>query len=187
MTVRLATPAETPAAARVLAAAFREDPVQRWLIPEERRRRPRLERFFGLELALSTCQVWTTPDFAGASIALPGEAWRVPFRRQLAHGVGYARVFGHRLPLALALQTAMELRHMRGPHWYVLFVGVAPEGQGRGLGTALMQPTLDAGLPVYLEASSERSRALYERLGFRVEGEEIRVAGSPPLWPMVRG
>jgi len=41
------------------------------------------------------------------------------------------------------------------------------------------------GLPAYLEASSERSAALYERLGFEVI-DELRVGGSPPLRMMLR-
>ena len=40
-------------------------------------------------------------------------------------------------------------------------------------------------LPAYLEASSERSAALYERLGFRTTSE-LRVAGSPLLRLMLR-
>jgi GNAT superfamily N-acetyltransferase len=83
----------------------------------------------------------------------------------------------------------MELRHYRRPHWYILAVGVRPEHQGQGLGSALLAPTLERcdreGLPAYLEASSERSAALYVRLGFE-HLRELRFAGSPPLWQMLR-
>jgi ribosomal protein S18 acetylase RimI-like enzyme len=83
----------------------------------------------------------------------------------------------------------MELRHFKRPHWYILAVGVRPEDQGQGLGSALLAPTLGRcdrdGLPAYLEASSERSAALYERLGFE-HVRELRFAGSPPLWLMLR-
>jgi hypothetical protein len=52
-----------------------------------------------------------------------------------------------------------------------------------------MRPTLDRcdreGSPAYLEATSDRSAALYERLGFSVI-RELRVGGSPPLWLMLR-
>jgi hypothetical protein len=52
-----------------------------------------------------------------------------------------------------------------------------------------MRPTLDRcdaeGLSAYLEATSERNAALYERLGFRAGGE-LRLGTSPPLWPMRR-
>lgn len=86
----------------------------------------------------------------------------------------------------------MEWRHgrdVREPHYYVRDVGVLPEAQGRGLGTALLRPTLDLcdrnGLPAYLEASSARNALLYERLGFQLTAE-LRVAGGPPLRLMLR-
>jgi RimJ/RimL family protein N-acetyltransferase len=63
-----------------------------------------------------------------------------------------------------------------------IYVGVATRFQGQGLGAALLRPTLDRcdreGLPAYLEASSERSAALYERLGF-VHLGELRVPDGP--------
>ena len=47
--------------------------------------------------------------------------------------------------------------------------------------------TLDAeGIPAYLEASTVRSRALYERHGFEVTGEFNLPSGGPPLWQMWR-
>ena len=86
----------------------------------------------------------------------------------------------------------MAWRHARNaskPHYYVRDVGVLPAMQGQGLGSALMRPTLEycdrQNLPAYLEASSERSAALYERLGFRLI-DELRVGGSPPLLLMLR-
>jgi GNAT superfamily N-acetyltransferase len=64
-----------------------------------------------------------------------------------------------------------------------------PGAQGHGLGGALLAHTLRladaAGEPAYLEASSTRSRVLYERHGFEVTGE-LSVDGSPPMWPMWR-
>ena len=85
--------------------------------------------------------------------------------------------------------TKMERKHLREPHLYVPYVGVAPEAQGAGLGTRLLGRTLEradaAALPAYLEATSERNAALYERLGFEHLGA-FTVLGSPPLWPMRR-
>jgi hypothetical protein len=53
-----------------------------------------------------------------------------------------------------------------------------------------MQPTPEradsAGLPTYIEASSERSAALYERLGF-VHLDVLELPeGGPPVWLMRR-
>jgi hypothetical protein len=41
------------------------------------------------------------------------------------------------------------------------------------------------GLPAYLEATSERSRDLYLRLGFEITGL-IQGKTSPPMWAMLR-
>jgi GNAT superfamily N-acetyltransferase len=84
----------------------------------------------------------------------------------------------------------MHESHPREPHYYVRIIGVRAARQGRGLGSTLMQPTLEKadadGLPTYLEASSERSAALYERLGF-VHLRKLELPdGGPPVWSMRR-
>jgi ribosomal protein S18 acetylase RimI-like enzyme len=83
----------------------------------------------------------------------------------------------------------MEVHPHEPAHWYLVAIGTRPEAQGGGRGGALLTHTLalaDAhGEPAYLEASSRRSRSLYERHGFEVMAE-LQVADSPPLWPMWR-
>jgi GNAT superfamily N-acetyltransferase len=69
-------------------------------------------------------------------------------------------------------------------------MGVTPARQGRGFGTALLRPVLERchadRAPAYLEASTSRNRALYERNGFEVV-EECRYADDGPiLWRMWR-
>ncbi len=66
---------------------------------------------------------------------------------------------------------------------------VRPRGR-RGIGSALLRPTLDradaAGLAAYIEASSERSAALHERLGFVHTQVLALPEGGPSLWLMRR-
>ena len=79
--------------------------------------------------------------------------------------------------------------HPTADHWYLPIIGVDPIAQGQGMGSALLADrlaTCDAdGLPAYLEATSERSRALYARHGFEIV-EEIQFGASPPIWAMLR-
>src|SRR5438105_222853 len=90
---------------------------------------------------------------------------------------------------ASGLPNAIEATHPHERHYYLPVIGIRPEGQGRGFGSALLRPILARcdreRLPAYLEASSTRNRALYERRGFVVV-EEMRVSDSPPLWRMWR-
>lgn len=185
---RVATADHAQRLSDVLAHAFYEDPIFGWMMPDERSRLRRLRRFFAIELTrvgLKLGQVWASEDLAGASIVMPPGAWRVPPRAALLLGT----TFGLRLPRATRLLAAVESRHPRTAHYYFADIGVLPTMQGRGIGSALMRPTLELcdreGLPAYLEASSERSAALYERQGFRITSE-LRVASSPPLRLMLR-
>ncbi len=186
--LRRATVEDARRLTTVLAKAFFEDPIIGWLMPDDTKRRARLRQFFAIELrrlALPRGCVWTTSDLAGAALSLPPGAWRVPPRVTLMEGTA----FGIHLSRAARLGAAMEWRHLRERHYYVRDIGVLPEMQGKGLGSALMRPTLGRcdreGLPAYIEASSERSAVLYERLGFQLT-DELRIGGSPPLRLMCR-
>jgi GNAT superfamily N-acetyltransferase len=187
-----ASRADVAPLARALTAAFEDDPIFAWLLPNKRRRSDKLLRFFTLELesvVLPSGTAWMSPEASGACLELPPGKWRMPLQTQALHAPQFVAVFGRSLPRALITITQMERKHLREPHFYVPYVGVAPEAQGAGLGTKLLGRTLKradaAGLPTYLEATSERNAALYERLGFKHLGP-FTVLGSPPLWPMRR-
>jgi GNAT superfamily N-acetyltransferase len=67
---------------------------------------------------------------------------------------------------------------------------VATAWQGRGFGAALLRPILERcdaeQVPAYLEASTPRNRALYERHGFKVVEECRYASDGPPMWRMWR-
>ena len=172
-----------------LADAFATDPILQWLAPSQRSDK-QLRRLIEIELAyyvFPAGRVLTTDDFRGANLELPPGRWEMTV--PLSGAVGFARVFGLRLPRARRLQRLFESNHLQEPHYYIRYLGVATRFQGQGLGTALLRPTLDRcdkeGVPAYLEASSERSAALYERLGF-VHLGELEVPNGPRFWPMRR-
>ena len=192
--VRPATLADLETLADSLARAFHDDPGWAHLLPDASDRTERLLRFFAAELrglGMPHGSVWTTEDVGGAAVWMPPDAWRVPVATTLREVVPMARVFGRHLRVAFRSRLRMEGRHPRKPpHWYLAIMGVAPERQGRGLGAALMRPILDRldaeRAPAYLESSTPRSRALYERNGFRVTGEMNLPSNGPPLWLMWR-
>lgn len=186
--LRRATADDVPHLKRVYAEAFYDDPIIEWMIPDEQSRRQRLQRFFAIELrhvALPRGAIWTSTDLSGAAMSTAPGAWRLTLRAFLLEGTTFGR-WQHR---AGRLAVAMHRRHPRQPSYHFRDIGVLPENQGRGLGSALMRPTLDRcdreGMPAFLEASSERSASLYGRLGFQLI-DELRVAGSPPLRLMLR-
>jgi GNAT superfamily N-acetyltransferase len=193
--IRPASLADLGGIARTLARAFYDDAVWKWFMPDDATRASRLERMFSTFMRRvylrhgSDC--YTTDAYDGAAL------WAPPGHGHMSAGdlirivPGWTRAIGWRgLRRAQRGVDSFEKVHPHEPHYYLPFVGVAPESQGRGLGTALMQPVLEKcdreRAPAYLEATSVGSRRCYERVGFVARSEE-RVAGDgPPFFPMWR-
>jgi ribosomal protein S18 acetylase RimI-like enzyme len=192
--VRTAAADEVPKVAAALADAFVSDPVFMFLRPGLLWHEAQLRTMFSAEIELYVLPnggtVWTTSGHDGAVAELPPGAWEMPKSTTGKETLRWMWAFRTRLPRAIRVQRAMEERHLREPHFYIRTVGVRTALQGQGVGSMLMQPTLEradsTGLPTYLEASSERSAALYERLGFLHLDVFELPEGGPPVWPMRR-
>jgi len=74
------------------------------------------------------------------------------------------------------------------PHLHLGPIGVAPETQGKGIGTALMNRYIEQldqeHAPGYLETDRPKNVDFYKRFGFVVQAEE-QVIGTP-TWYMWR-
>lgn len=174
-----------------LALAFEDDPVIEFIFPDPQGRLGRLKRFYALTIPrLADHGRMTTVD------GVPGAAiWQAPSPpgpQRLGQAWLLARlvwVLGRRSGAVMQLGEMMERHHLREPHWYLGFLGTAPAHQGRGFGSAMMDPVLslcdEQGMVGYLESSKEQNIPFYERHGFAVTGE-IQIASGLKLWPMRR-
>jgi GNAT superfamily N-acetyltransferase len=193
VTVRKASANDVPRLAAALARAFYDDPVFQWIVPDESERLERSERGFAFYLKkvyLPQDECYTTEDQAGGALWLPPGKWHLGPLAQLRLLPGMIGALGRRLPQVLRAVATVESKHPRSEHYYLGFVGVEPAMQGKGRGTALMRPILERcdreGLPAYLEATTPRNLACYERQGFRVTEEFTFPRGGPPSWRMWR-
>jgi len=175
MRVRPASRADHGPSAAALAAAFASDPVMCFLLADEARRPAQLRRHFEASIPLyaASGSIWVSEDLTAAALWVAPGAY--PFRLHEELSVTRARleVFGRAPRRGLGVLRALDRHHPHDPpHWYLDYIGVEPAGQGRGLGSALLEPMCarcDAeGRGAYLNASSPRSRELYARHGFAV-------------------
>jgi len=165
--------------------------------PVDARRGPGVTLLYGAILsdAFRWGEVHVTPDVAGVCAWLPPERSTPTFWRQVRSGM-------LKLPLHFGLSgfrkltayddVARELHHDHAPmpHYYLAAIGVAPERQGQGLGSALMQPMLERAdqqnLHCWLDTHRPENVRLYERHGFAV-ARLTDVPGHPvPVWGMLR-
>jgi GNAT superfamily N-acetyltransferase len=175
-------------AAATLALAFAADPVIRWLLPQPEQyltNFPQTVRVMG-EPAVEAGTADAIGDDAGIALWVPPGS---SIRDEALGELVVRSIEAVRNDEIIAFMGQMSEYHPTEPHWYLPLIGVEPRHQGRGLGSRLLAWGLARadhdGLPAYLEASTLRNRALYERHGFVVTGE-IQVADSPPMWPMLR-
>jgi ribosomal protein S18 acetylase RimI-like enzyme len=175
-------------AVATITMAFSDDPLTRWFLPDPHQYLTFWPRFVramagaafthGTSDSIDDCggvALWLGPGVASddeAMGAIAAEA--VPKSDQ-------AEVFG--------FMEQMGEFHPTEPHWYLPLIGVDVTRRSKGHGSALLRHALERcdrdRLPAYLEASSPRNKALYERHGFEVLGE-IQAGSSPTMWPMLR-
>jgi GNAT superfamily N-acetyltransferase len=191
-------PADSDGLAGILSQAFLFDPIMTYaFLDDEDVRGAFIKLVYSrvIRYALLYGEVLTTESVDGGAIFLsPGNEifslWRA-FRTgmfSLPFELGWEN-----LRRFMATLEAAEEGHkycMHEQHWYLWVIGVHPSKQGKGIGSALMDPILSRadvdGLPCYLETSNERNLPIYENKGFKVRFKTKTPDDGPHIWGMVR-
>lgn len=192
--VRKATFADADRLVLSLVRAFDDDPLINWILRQDSKRSRAFDLYFRTALCGITMprgDVFVTDDCAGGALWLPSDKAEIGLAQQLSLLPDMIRAVRLRgVKRLMGVLDAMNKAHPHERHYYLQFVGVEPTHQGKGLGSALMQPMLarcdreESG--AYLENTQEENIAFYERLGFVVTGELDLDRGAPPVWRMWR-
>jgi len=177
----------------VLARAFADDPVWRYMTPADRRWPERMAPVFRHLVAPSVGHdaAWTTTAAEGVAAWSPPGLWKFPTSAALRSAPAMLSGFGvGGLRRSLQLLGRLEKAHPREPHWYLEFLATDSHLRGRGIGSTLIGPGLERadadGLPAYLESSKFDNVPFYRRHGFEVLEEVVVAPGAPPMWRMWR-
>ncbi|MGW3290743.1 GNAT family N-acetyltransferase [Streptomyces sp. NPDC001002] len=192
--IRTAGEGDRELVVRLLDEAFQEDPVSTWVFPGEEYRRTTHHRLMAaftdivfaegrIDIAEdgAACALWMSVPVGEHADAEGEDDGPVQLRAAVDPDNERVELIG---------RLTQDIHPTDRPHEYLWMIGVVPGRQGEGLGGALIGHVLDRcdreGLHAYLEASSDRSRALYERLGFALTGRPLDLPGGPQMWPMWR-
>jgi ribosomal protein S18 acetylase RimI-like enzyme len=182
---------------QMLGRAFFSDPLFDYIYPDLEERKNyiayghefvcRYGHRFGEVWAmsdLSACSIWLPPgatDFTPereAQIVMPSST--IPDTKQ-----GKARANNF-----YAMIDKAQRRLLPDPHWYLVMIGVEPERQGQGIGSALIAPMLDridqSQLPCYLETVNQKTFPFYKRHGFAIVDEDDIPGTSTRVWFLIR-
>lgn len=186
---RECTPQDQSQVSALLAQAFAKDPILNFLTAQSKDPEGAREIYFRFCFQSSqrrfmehdgrAATLWVTP---GATVSVLDQMVLLP---AIIRKLGLASV-----PKCVKAMIAGEKAHPQEPHYYLIAVGVDPQYQGQGIGTAIVKHTLEecdnAGIGAYLDTSNPRNLTFYERLGFEKQGAITSSPGAPPVWPMWR-
>ncbi|MGV9450460.1 GNAT family N-acetyltransferase [Streptomyces sp. NPDC003635] len=190
--IRTATAADRELVVRLLDEAFQDDPVSGWVFPGAEYRRATHHRLMAAftDIVLADGRIDVTADGSACALWLPTPAGDGDHDADDGAAQVREAVDPENERVELIARLTAEIHPADRAHEYLWMIGVRPDRQGEGLGTALMGAVLDRcdsdGVPAYLEASSDRSRRLYERLGFALLGGALDLPDGPQMYPMWR-
>ncbi len=192
--LRRLTYQEVPEAADLLARVFDNDPFVDWVVRSDAKREEALRRFFDVclrQLTMPYGEVWATPHLEGIALWTPPSSFKVGLSEQI-HFVGQAiRAMQLRhVASRLAGFNEVERHHPKESHYYLFFMGVDPDCQGGGIGSAMLASMLERcdaeSMPAYLEATRETLIPFYSRHGYRPLAPVELPYKGPTMYPMWR-
>lgn len=135
-----------------------------------------VEEVDGIVVAVS---MWDPPGGPQLDAAHQQALWRAA-----------ADQFGSAIEARLdAYDAAVHDLAPEGDHYYLGVIASAPDARGRGHGSAVLRPGLEAadasGLPTYLETGTEGNVGFYTRFGFSVS-HELDLDDGTTIWCLTR-
>ncbi len=184
-----ATDARLDALVTVLGRAFVDDPMTRWPLSSGGDMIGRVETMFRLMYGpLIETAAYEVPDARGFAVWVPPGATEAMFESD-------ARIRSQLAPLTddgatryANLWSWIEDHVPDEPVWYLDAIGVDPDHQGTGVGTALIRDGLGRaardGVPAFLETARAELLDYYRRFGFDVVEDGEHQPGGPHVWFM---
>lgn len=180
--VTVATPADRARVVSSLVAAFPQDPVLRYLFPDEEAYPQLAAAFFGhlFDKRVQRGTIWTIGNGASTAIWEPPAAGNATGDEELA-----ARLPADALARVRSYDGAVHAAFPTSPFWYLGVLGTHPDSTGRRWGQAVMSAGLRRAaadrLPAFLETSNQANVEFYRHAGWKV----VQTLTEPlPIWVM---
>jgi ribosomal protein S18 acetylase RimI-like enzyme len=184
----------------ILTDGFNNDPVFRYVTPEEARSKAialrwLCEKFlhsvspyqhiYTTDGTLKGVAAWVPPEHSHNDLLPLSDAELAQLKQNLGSS--------HKIERFISVFSTFEARHRQDvphPHWYLYALAVSSAYQRQGIGGSLIQPILQQadkdGVPCYLFTSTESAVRFYQRHGFEVTWMGETLIDSPYIWTMKR-
>ncbi len=176
----------------VLGRAFFEAPLHKYYIPDHAERRRFLPQFFLrlVRMGYLFGETYATPDSTGMAFWIrPGEILGDE-QNERAGLNEIPAICGEepfaRVSIVFDAIAGLHKEHATGDHWSLALLGVDVPYQGKGLGSALLQPVLEKadadGVTCYTDTANPKNVPFYRRHGFEVVVDTVEPSSGLCLW-----
>lgn len=185
-------------AAMTLTRSFWNDAFMIFLSPDEAQREKIAQGFFKfmLRYVLTYGEAYaTSPNFEGVALWLPSQYAKMT--TELIAPAGWqelsVQLGDECIGRLLLVNEPVDLKHeyhITNPHWYLAYIGIDPDFQGKGFANKLIRPMLGRfaveAIPCYLETNTAKNVPLYEHYGFRLLEEFAVPQAGITFYAMLR-
>ena len=196
--IRLLSLADIDRAVYVQSAAFQNDPLWQYLIPNSEKRAVMLPKFFFVFMKVSIIcrQAYGVSNPAeGVAIWCSPQQKRFEFSGFFAASLpklvfsGFLQTFFRALKAFIQIET-MQKTFASEPHYYLNTLAVSPESRGKGVASKLVRPFLEKAdkeyVGAYVETMNPKNVELYEHYGFRPVGSCTAPSTGFSIWAFYR-
>jgi len=190
--IRLLSPVDMDAACEVIGLAFADNPNTLAVVRGDRSRGARMMRAAAraAKLGRKFSRVLVAEDNGLVVGVLNAAQWprcQLSVSEKLSTAPIMIREAGRGLPKSLRQMNVWAKHDPRERHWHLGPIGIHPDLQGQGVGSALLSAFLKTvdqqRSSAYLETDADRNVVLYEKFGFSVIGHaEINSVNNRFMW-----
>ncbi|MEK6481318.1 GNAT family N-acetyltransferase [Catalinimonas sp. 4WD22] len=162
----------------ILSKAFADNKSTNYVIKNDNKR---LDRIKGLvDYSYNICsafgETWISDDHNACALILLPEKKKTTFKSVLWDAKLATGCIGlNRVGKVLKREALVHQNHPKEPYYYLWYIGVDPNQQNQGIGSAFMQEVLDRcdqkARPIYLETSTLRNLPWYKKYDFEIFNE----------------
>ena len=159
----------------ILSKSFGDNKSINYLVKQDSKRKKRIEGLmqYCFDICLVKGQIFISDDENACALILHPERKIGTIKEMLLelklaiNCIGLSRSYK-----VLKREKLIKQNQPKEPFYYLWFIGVAPEAQGKGIGSALIEEVFikynEETRPFYLETSVVKNLSWYEKYGFKI-------------------
>jgi len=159
----------------ILSESFDDNKSVNYVVKQDKKRRERIREL--MDYSFKVCNafgdVWMSDDEKACALVLYPERKRSTLNAMMWDAKLALSAIGlNRIAQVLSRESKIKSLHPKDRFSYLWFIGVPPQLQGKGKGSALIEEVIREsekdGRPIYLETSVDRNIPWYKKHGFEI-------------------